>query len=161
MKTRAKRPARKSRSKLQGVVELARERWQAAKKSAKRAKQAAKQARRQFKDAKKVVKRAKAEMLAAASKLQELGHERSPQKEGARQDGHQGRITEAGHQGRTAQAGQSSCNGQAAARKKPAPAEVVSTVAIEQATPVQQEDSGDLARDDRTIAHLADTQAVS
>ena len=56
--------------KLQGVADPARERWQAAKKSAKRAKQAAKHARRQFKDAKKVVKRAKEEMLAAARKLQ-------------------------------------------------------------------------------------------
>ena len=70
VKTRAKRPARKSPSKLQGARRAARERWQAAKKSAKRAKQAAKQARRQFKDAKKIVKRAKAEMLAAARKLQ-------------------------------------------------------------------------------------------
>ena len=70
MKKRAKRAARKSPSKFQGAVELARERWQAAKKSAKGAKHAAKQARRQFKDAKKAVKRAKEEMLAAARKLQ-------------------------------------------------------------------------------------------
>lgn len=74
MKTRVKRAprksGRKSGSKLQGAVDLARERWQAAKKSAKQAKHAAKQARRQFKDTKKLLKRAKEEMLAAARTLQ-------------------------------------------------------------------------------------------
>lgn len=68
----AKRAAGASGGALQGAAKVARERWQAAKKSAKRARQAARHARKQFKEAKKVVKKAKQEMLAAARKLQAL-----------------------------------------------------------------------------------------
>jgi ribosome-binding ATPase YchF (GTP1/OBG family) len=131
VKTRAKRPARKASTQLQGAVELARERWQAAKKSAKQAKQAAKQARRQFKDAKKALKHAKQAMLTAARKLQSSVMSAARRRRKARAKP----VVKA--------APPAPVTARPAAKRraipKPAPAEVVSTVAIEHQSPVQQE----------------------
>jgi hypothetical protein len=138
VKTRAKRPTRKPPSKLQGAVEVARERWLAAKKSAKRAKQAAKQARRQFKDAKKIVKRAKEEMMAAANKVKSsvsaaVG-KKARVKTATKAPPPKPAIKAAPPKPAKARA-----TAKRPARKKPAPAEVASTVAIEQASPAQLE----------------------
>jgi hypothetical protein len=125
---------------LQGAVEQARERWLAAKKSAKQAKQGAKQARRQFKDAKKVVKRAKQEMLAAANKLKSSVV-------GVRNG--KARVKSATKAASPKQASKAAppkpakdrAVAKRRARRKPVPAEVVSTVEMEETSPVQQETS--------------------
>ena len=142
MKTRAKRPVRKSSSKLQAAVELARERWQAAKKSAKRARQAAKQARRQFKDAKKRVKRAKAEMRAAAGKLKSSIMSTARRKKARIKPATKAAPPKLAARAAPPKPTKARATAKRPARKKPIPAEGASTVAVEQASPVQQETSG-------------------
>ena len=141
MKARVKRPARKSRSKLQGAVDMARERWQAAKKTAKRAKQAAKQARRQFKDARKVMKRAKEEMLAAATKLKRSVMSATRRKKARSKTAAKAASPKPATKIAPPKPAKVRVTARRPARKKPAPAEVVSTVAIEQAAPEQPETS--------------------